>query len=165
MWHTLKRCFSAPHARLGWLMVFIGAIAWQFFGRHADWKSLRFLAATCQQTDGVVISTTPSGYTIGDEIGGNRIYSVRFRFKDPGGVQRRDVSWSEQKPGRPGTKIQVEFITADPIVARIVDLRSGMLPLWAGVVLCFPLFGVVCRVTTILGSPEVTLANGNKVDQ
>ncbi len=151
MGQRLTRCFTVPHARLGWVLVIIGLFAWYLFGRHADWNSLAFQFAQTLQTDGVVVSSAATDYTLGDEFHGSPIYAVRFSFTDAGGIQRWATSWTEESTGPPDSKVWIEFVESDPGNARIRNQRSGMLPLWVGSVLLFPIFGTSCILKVLLG--------------
>ena len=164
MWQRLRPCFFVPHARLGWLLVVIGVITWQLFGRHADWKSLHFLGVATHQVDGVVVSITPTGYTVGDELHGTPIYAVRFTYKDLGNVRHRAISWSEKQTGPPGTKVQIEIAESDSSIARISGYRSGMLPLWAGLVLLFPIFGALCISKVFFAMTDDSPSDGESTD-
>lgn len=147
----LKNCFSDPQALRGWFCIFVGLVAWFLFGRHADWRTLQFVLSTNTQTDGVLTSSEPTGYTTGSGDFGRPIYAWRFRFEDRDGVKHRSVSWSEQKSGRAGLKVLVEYVDADPRVSRIVGHRSGKLPLWAGAVILFLLYGGGCVLRVAIG--------------
>jgi hypothetical protein len=148
--NKLHRCYTVPHARLGWLLLLIGAITWQLFGRHADWPSLLFFQKQLTQANGIVLDVTGTGFTIGDETKGAPIVSVRFEFTDPAGLQRRGRSWTESPAPKRGEQVKVEFVASQPGVNRIVDFRSGVLPLWAGSVLLFPIFGAICILKAVL---------------
>jgi len=139
----LSRCITVPRARLGWLLLCIGGFTWFAFGRHADWYSLRFLQQELVQTNGVVISVSDSGFTSGSDFQQSPIRAVRFQFNDSNRVQRQGQSWAEDLIPKMGTLVQIEFVKSRPEVNRIKDCRSGTLPLWAGGVLIFPLFGIV----------------------
>ena len=146
----LHRCFTVPHARLGWLLLLIGAITWQMLGRHADWQSLRFFQKQLNQANGIVLDVIATGFTIGDETNGAPIVSVRFEFADPAGIQWRGRSWTERPAAKHGEQVTVEFVASQPGINRIVGFRSGALPLWAGAVLLFPIFGVICILKAVL---------------
>ena len=140
----LKNCFSDPQALRGWFCVFVGVVAWLLFGRHADWRSVQFVLSSTTQTDGVLTLAERTGYTTGSREIGRPIFACRFRFDDADGVRHRNVSWSEQEPGRTGTKVLVEYVDTNPQVSRIAGHRSGMLPLWAGAVILFLVYGGGC---------------------
>ncbi|MEL6106278.1 MAG: hypothetical protein AAFU85_09580 [Planctomycetota bacterium] len=136
------RRLVAPQAVLGWLLLLLGVFAWLVFGRHADWTSLRFWRQPLRQANGIVTGVRDAGLTIGDGDQGNPIMAVRFRFPLPGGVEQNGVSWTEHAIPDAGDQVRVEFVTAQPSLCRIVGFRSGPLPLWAGLVLFFPITGV-----------------------
>ncbi len=147
----LHRCITVPHARLGWLLLGIGAIAWLMFGQHADWTSLLFLRQQLTQTNGIANDVTRTGFTIGDEINGTPIHSVRFEFSDPTtGIKWNGRSWTEGRPPKRGERVTVEFVTTQPRINRIVNFRSAPLPLWVGAVLLFPIIGVICILRAVL---------------
>lgn len=148
--NKLHRCFTVPHARLGWLLLLVGAITWQMFGRHADWPSLLFFQKQLTQANGIVLDVSGTGFTIGDETNGASILSVRFEFADPAGLQWRGRSWTERTAPKRGEQVTVEFVASQPGINRIVDCRSGALPLWAGAVLLFPIFGFICILKAVL---------------
>lgn len=150
LWHRMTRCFFEPHARLGWMLVGIGLFAWSVFGRHADWPALVHFRAPLQRTHGTVVKRVSSGFTVGDTPG-VPIHAVQFTFVDPGGAPRNGTSWSDHASLRPGDQVDVEFVVRDPNRARIVGWRSRPLPVWAGAVVLFPLFGVSCLVKVIRG--------------
>lgn len=155
---TLKRCFSVPHARLGWMLILFGVPAWFLFGRYADWKSLAFRFGTTRQTDGVITRSSKTHFTIGDGSEGHKIHSVLFAFTDHDGIQRRARSWTEDALGPAGTPVRVEYIESDPTLTRICNCRSGALPLWAGTVVLFPLFGFSCILKAIYRRPDVEMS-------
>jgi len=146
----LHRCFTIPHARLGWVLLFIGAITWQMFGRHADWQSLLFFQKQLNQANGIVLDVSGTGFTIGDKTNGAPIVSVRFKFADPAGLQFRGRSWTESPAPKRGEQVTVEFVASQPGINRIVGFRSGALSLWAGAVLLFPIYGVICILKAVL---------------
>lgn len=146
-------------------MILVGVFVWLGFGRHADWTSLRFYTATLKRTEGVIESVAPTGFFAGSEGAYKSTLEVRFAFEDPGGVRRRGRSWSENKPPRPGEKVQIEFDDSDPDVARIVNLRSGMLPLGAGCVLAFPIIGALFIARAMAGEYDDTSADDMPFDQ
>ena len=148
--NKLHRCFTVPHARLGWLLLLIGAITWQMFGRHADWQSLLFFQKQLNQANGIVLDVSETGYTIGDETNGAPIVSVRFEFADPTGLQWQGRSWTESPAPKPGEQVTVEFVASRPGINRIEGFRSGALPLWAGAVLLFSIFGVIFILKAVL---------------
>ena len=147
---ALSRFYSVPRARLGWLFLFVGVFAWFIFGRNADWKSINFYRSQLQQTNGFVTSTSTTGFTSGDGMDGSNVYEVRFTFDGPDNRKIAGTSWTDDTPPKRGAKIQVEYTTSIPVTARIVNMRSGVLPLWTGAVLVFPIFGVYCIVRAIL---------------
>jgi hypothetical protein len=139
------------------------------FGRHADWQSLLFFQKQLTQANGTVLDVSGTGFTIGDETNGAPIRSVRFEFTDPAGLQWRGRSWTESPAPRRGEQVTVEFVASQPRVNRIVDFRSGALPLWAGAVLLFPIFGVICILKALaFGANQLvdcgeTLQNGSEL--
>ena len=150
LWHGFNRCISEPRARLGWILVVIGLIAWQMFGRHANWPGLIYFRGPLERTDGVVVKSVSSGFSIGDEPG-VPIREVRFTFLDRGGVEREGTSWSEGVSPRAGDQVQIEFVARDPSWARIVGWRSRPLPCWVVTVVLFPLLGAWCILRAFLG--------------
>lgn len=120
------------------------------FGRHADWQSLLFFHRQLNQANGIVFDVSRTGFTIGDETNGVPIVSVQFEFADPAGSQWRGRSWTESPAPKRGEQVTVEFVASQPGINRIVDFRSGALPLWAGAVLLFPIFGVICILKAVL---------------
>lgn len=143
---TLRRRVVGPHAYLGWLLVVIGLIGWQVFGRHADWVSLFTFRGPLEQVRGVVIGVNPSGFTVGGEFQSDPIHAVRFSFEDSQGIRRQGVSWTDHPPPQRGDPVPVQFVESEPDSARIVGFRSGPLPLWVGAVLLFPAHGLICLV-------------------
>lgn len=146
----LHRCFTVPHARLGWLLLLIGALTWQMFGRHADWASLRFLQQPLTRAKGSVLETISTRFTFGDETHGTPIGSVRFEFADHAGLKWQGRSWTESPAPKRGEQVTVEYVSSRPGINRIVDFRSGPLPLWAGAVMLFPVLGVICLIKAVL---------------
>lgn len=122
----------------------MGAISWQLFGKHADWCSLYFLHQPLQEAEGVVAKVIPSHFTFGDDGNGRSIRTVHYQFKEHTGVGRTGTSWTEQSSPKTGDKVRIEYLSARPVVSRIVNLRSAPLPLWVGAVICFPLAGLAC---------------------
>ena len=153
-WNCLRRGLTAPHARLGWQLLVIGGIAWQMFGRHADWSSVLFLRQPLTQAKGRVLDVTRSGLTIGGDNDGRPVRSVRFEFADPAGKRWTGRSWTDRPAPERGTWVPVEFLASRPEVSRIVGFRSGPFPLWAGGVLVFPLFGVICLLQSVLSGGQ-----------
>ncbi len=153
-----------PQARLGWLLLVIGGIAWQMFGQYADWSSFLFRREQLAQVNGIVVDATRTGFTLGDETNGASIHSVRFEFADPAGVKRKGTSWTEGRSPKRGEKVTVEYVASQPDVNRIVNFRSGPLPLWAGAVLLFPIFGVICILKAVF-SRSGQLVNWNAVPE
>lgn len=145
----LHRCVTVPQARLGWLLLVIGGIAWQMFGQYADWSSFLFLRKQLAQADGIVVDADRTGFTLGDETNGAPIHAVRFEFDDPAGIKRKGTSWTEGRSPKLGEEVTVKYITLQPEINRIVNFRSGPLPLWAGAVLLFPLFGFICILKAV----------------
>lgn len=150
MQSAFSRMFSVPKARLGWIMIFVGVFAWFVFGRNADWKSIRFFRSQIQLANGVVTSASTTGYTMGSKTSGTDIHEVRFTFDGPDNLKSAGSSWTDYTPPKRGEKIQVEYVTSNPDIARIVNMRSGLLPLWAAGVLGFPLFGIYLIVMAIV---------------
>lgn len=114
------------------------------FGQHADWSTFLFLRKQLGQADGIVRAVTRTEFTLGDETNGAPIYCVDFEFADPAGIQRTGASWTEDRPPGRGAQVTVEYVTSQPVINRIVNFRSGPLPLWTGAVLLFPIFGAAC---------------------
>lgn len=163
----LHRCFTVPHARLGWILLIIGAFSWQMFGRHADWSSLLFVRHSLAQANGVVRDVNRTGYTVGDEFNGAPICSVHYEFSDGAGRFWKGRSWTERQVPRVGEQVVVEFAISHPQISRIKNLRSGPLPLWAGTVLLFPIFGINCIVTALLFNRDrwSNSIEGSKIDK
>ncbi len=91
-----------PDARLGWLLLVIGAITWPMFGQRADWSSLLFLRTQLAQANGIVRDASRTGLTSGDETNGAPIHSVHFEFADSAGRQWKGTSWTEGRSPRRG---------------------------------------------------------------
>ena len=146
---ALSRLFSVPKARLGWIFIIVGTFAWFLFGRNADWKSINFYRAELRQSNGIVTSVSETGFTSGSEMSPNNIYEVRFTFDGPDKHEKSGTSWTDHTPPKRGAKIQVEYNSSNPDIARIKNMRSGLLPLWASATLAFPFFGIYCLVIAI----------------
>jgi hypothetical protein len=154
IWNKTKRCVTVPYARLGWLLIVLGIVLWQVFGRYADWSSVLSFWGPLQRTNGVVIATNQGGFAIGDGSPLNPIHEVRFTFNGLDGVQHQGVSWTDSSPPRGGDAIDVEFVASEPDTARIVNFRSGPLPLWIGLVSSLPIYGVWCILHAVFTRAE-----------
>ncbi len=147
---AFSRLFNVPKSRLGWIFIVVGTFAWFLFGRNADWKSINFYRAELRQSNGTVTSASATGFTSGSEMSASNVYEVRFTFDGPDNLKKSGTSWTDHICPKRGAKIQVEYASSNPDIARIKNMRSGLLPLWAAAVLAFPFFGIYCLVNAIL---------------
>ena len=147
----LSRSYTVPRARLGWLLICVGSMAWLIFGRNADWATLRFFQQTLRQTNGLVVVVSNSRFTSGSDFDQSPIRVIRFSFTDHLGNKRSAESWADSTSLKRDAQVRIEYVETRPEICRILGYRAAPLPLWAGLVLLFPLFGTYLILMAIVG--------------
>lgn len=123
---------------LGWIFLGIGLLfAWLFL-RQAEPLFGDPFGGQLATVDGQVLAVESTGARVNE----NDVHAVRFRY-EVGGRSLEGTSYTSGATPAPQATVPVEFVRADPTVARVRGMRTAMFPAMVWLVLLFPGAGAV----------------------
>lgn len=136
----LRLVLGTHPTQLGWALIGFGMVFVWGLAVKADYAGVVRFAGPLDTAAGEVTDCR-EGFGTENE---SEIFACDYRFTGPDGQLYNGVSYGSRRRPRVGGKVTVEFPQGDPGAARVVGLRRGVFPPWAGFVVALPLGGIVC---------------------
>ena len=142
--------FGGAVTQLGWVFFGFGMIGVWIFACHADFLGWYHFRGDLQTVQGTVVGNEETLFSVGgsDSSPGIPVYANHFTFT-VNGQELQDVSYATGKSLAAGTGVTIEFSANTPTRARIKGMRSEVMGPFAGLVIIFPLVGILLVAITI----------------
>ena len=124
----LRIYLGNPNFLIGLAFSVIGLLIMVNFLSTVDFDSLWFITKQTTYVQGNITSASPTDY--GDDEENSRVWEIDYSFSISE-KQHKGHSYSSTQNVRPGTAVQIEYVSGRPELSRISGTSNAPFPLWA----------------------------------
>lgn len=135
----VRSLFGGFLSQFGWLFFSFGMVfVWVFDAGGGVVEAIRFMGGT-ETVQGEVMASMGTSMSVNERP----VYRNDFRFELADGTEYRNISYQTGSFLDAGQSVDIEYLTRNPRVSRIVGLRTTPAGLGVVFVFLFPLIGAV----------------------
>ena len=123
----LRIYFGNTNFLIGLLFCAVGLVLMTNFLPAVDFENAWFITQPTAQTSGTIVSASPTDYTESEDE--DRIWEIDYAFNLAGHLHKSH-SYSSSQNVRPGTVVQIEYVSAQPNHSRILGTSNAPYMLW-----------------------------------
>ncbi|MBH8556418.1 DUF3592 domain-containing protein [Hymenobacter negativus] len=123
----LRIYFGNTNFLLGLLFCAVGLVLMTNFLPTVDFESAWFITQPIAQASGTIVSASSTDYTESEDE--DRIWEIDYTFNLAGHLYKNH-SYSSSQNVRPGTVVQIEYVSAQPNHSRILSTSNAPYMLW-----------------------------------
>jgi len=122
---------------LGTIFLFLGLVTFVFLLPQIDFSDITTFRNGIHKTEGIVLSVNKTSIHVNNDL----TYAYKFSYT----IAEKNyeaVSYSSAKPLAGGAKVNVEYSSGNPLVARIEGMTLKPVGVWAPIFLIIPSIGI-----------------------